>query len=86
MSALRSFRLRIALLSVCLSGLVLAVFTAWAWYMVQRSNLGRVDDSLREIAQRHLIYPHNAAHWVQVNNVRCRMFLVANPVARCCSS
>ncbi|MCC6798456.1 MAG: HAMP domain-containing protein [Candidatus Hydrogenedentes bacterium] len=67
MSALRSFRLRIALLSVCLSGLVLAVFTAWAWYMVQRSNLGRVDDSLREIAQRHLMYPHDAAHWVQVD-------------------
>lgn len=67
MSALRSFRVRIALLSVCLSGLVLAVFTAWAWYMVQRSNLGRVDDSLREIAQRHLMYPHDAAHWVQVD-------------------
>ncbi|MCC6153736.1 MAG: HAMP domain-containing protein [Candidatus Hydrogenedentes bacterium] len=67
MSALRSFRVRIALLSVCLSGLVLAVFTAWAWYMVQRSNLGRVDDSLREIAERHLMYPHDAAHWVQVD-------------------
>lgn len=67
MQALQSFRVRIALLSVCLSGLVLAAFTAWAWYMVQRSNLGRVDDSLREIAQRHLMFPHDRSHWAQVD-------------------
>ncbi|MBM3290776.1 MAG: hypothetical protein FJY92_11550, partial [Candidatus Hydrogenedentes bacterium] len=67
MIALRSFRARIALLSVCMSGLVLAAFSAWAWFMVQRSNLGRLDDSLFGIAQRHLMYPHDASHWAQVD-------------------
>lgn len=67
MVTLRSFRLRIALWSVCLSGLVLAAFSAWAWYMVQRSHMGRVDDSLREIAQRHQLLPPDAAHWVMLD-------------------
>jgi len=64
---LQSFRVRIALLSACLSGLVLVLFAAWAWQMVQRSTLGRVDDSLRDIAQRHLLFPHDPSHWAQVD-------------------
>ncbi|MDZ4858409.1 MAG: ATP-binding protein [Candidatus Hydrogenedentes bacterium] len=68
MARFGSFRVRLALLSVCLSGLVLAGFAGWAWYMVQRANLGRVDDSLREIAHRHLMIPHDPSHWAQVDH------------------
>lgn len=62
-----SFRLRVALLSMALSGFVLTGFGAWAWFMVYRSNLHRIDSSLRDIAQQHLMFPRGPGHWATVD-------------------
>jgi heavy metal sensor kinase len=51
---LRSFRVRIALLSSLLSAAVLLAFALWAWQAVQRTNLRRIDQSIRELGDRHL--------------------------------
>ncbi len=63
----RSFRLRIAALSTLLSGLVLAGFGVWAWSMVSRSAMERIDTTLRDMAQQHLSFPRNPAHWESVD-------------------
>jgi len=51
---IRSFRTRITLLSVCVSGLVLVVFGLSAWALVYRVSLGRIDDELRSRIRPHL--------------------------------
>ncbi len=51
---LRSFRIRIALLSTLLSASVLLAFGLWAWTVAQRASLFRVDQSIRELGERHL--------------------------------
>ncbi len=62
-----SFRLRIALLAVMLSGAVLLLFGGWTWAVIQRMNLQRIDDNIRELGQRHLARaPQGPEHWQQV--------------------
>ncbi len=63
----RSFRLRIAALSTLLSGLVLAAFGVWAWSMVSRSAMERIDTTLRDMAQQHLSFPRDPDHWASVD-------------------
>ncbi len=48
-----SFRLRIALLSTLISGLVLTGFGAAAWWQIQRLRLEGLDRELRSLAMRH---------------------------------
>ena len=63
----RSFRLRIALLSVLLSGSILIFFGVGAWMVFQRTALTRVDEDLRNYAHPHLGEPYAAEHWERVS-------------------
>ncbi len=63
----RSFRLRIAALSTLLSGLVVAGFGFWAWSMVSRSAMERIDTTLRDMAQQHLSFQRGPEHWASVD-------------------
>ena len=47
------FRLKIALFSACISGLVLVVFGLTAWLLVSRQKLEGVDTEIRSLAARH---------------------------------
>ncbi len=48
-----SFRLRIALLSVVISGGVLLVFGASGWYLLRRERVAALDREIRSLAYRH---------------------------------
>ncbi len=56
----RSFTWRLALISTLLSGAVLVAFAVWGLELVRQSSLARMDDELREFAQRHLAQPPRA--------------------------
>jgi len=60
---LRSFRLRLALLSVLLSGLVLGAFALLAWALVGRLALERVDEQLGAEGRHVLFGPHPPDGW-----------------------
>jgi heavy metal sensor kinase len=63
----RSFRLRIAALSTLLSGLVLVAFGIWAWSLVSRAAMERIDTTLRDMAQQHLNFQRGPDHWASVD-------------------
>lgn len=60
---LRSFRIRIALLSTLISGAVLLAFGLWTWESVQRASLRRIDQSIRELGERHLMMRQDSQYW-----------------------
>ncbi len=60
---LRSFRLRIALLSTLISAVVLVAFGLWTWELVQRTGFRRVDQSIRELGERHLVMRQPPQYW-----------------------
>ncbi len=60
---LRSFKLRITLLSVLLSGAVIFVFGGWAWSLNYRTSLNRVDQQITDLCQRHLSARQNPNYW-----------------------
>ncbi|MBI4559017.1 MAG: HAMP domain-containing protein [Candidatus Hydrogenedentes bacterium] len=66
LARLRSFRIRIALLSTLLSGAVLLAFVLWTWGVVQRANLRRIDQTIRELVERPLRAPRGPQHWERV--------------------
>jgi len=63
---LRSFRLRIALLSVAVSGLTLAVFGSLTLAAMQRISLERIDKDIKEFAHKHLVEPRGGKNWERV--------------------
>jgi len=63
---IRSFRIRIAVLSVFLSGAVLAVFGLWAWMIFQRINLQRIDQEIGKVGLRLLVGRQEPRHWERV--------------------
>ena len=63
----RSFRLRIALLSTLLSGMVLAGFGFWAWSLVWRSATEHIDTTLRDMARQHLGFQRGREHWASLD-------------------
>jgi heavy metal sensor kinase len=63
MIAIRSFRLRIALLMVFLSGLVLMAFGAWSWSLIRELSLDRIDDEIRGIGHRNLSTHQPPEYW-----------------------
>ncbi len=63
MIRIRSFRLRITLLSVLLSGVVLIAFGAWSWSLIRRISLDRIDDEIRGIGHLHLSEHRPPEHW-----------------------
>jgi len=60
---IRSFRIRIALLSTLISGAVLVAFGLWTWESVQRTSLRRVDQNIRELGERHLVMRQVSDYW-----------------------
>ncbi|MBX7258058.1 MAG: HAMP domain-containing protein [Candidatus Hydrogenedentes bacterium] len=61
-----SFRVRIALLSVVISGLVLAAFGVWALLLAERTELKRIDDDLRGFAAGHVGFRRPPHYWQRV--------------------
>ncbi|MCL4219520.1 MAG: HAMP domain-containing protein, partial [Candidatus Hydrogenedentes bacterium] len=72
-----SFKLRMALLSMLLSGLVLLGFGGWALFHIQRLELRRYESDIAQYAARHLERPHGSEYWTQVDeNLR---FVLGDP-------
>jgi two-component system, OmpR family, heavy metal sensor histidine kinase CusS len=61
-----SFRLRLALLSALLSGLVLTAFGATAWWLIRASRIERLDREVRDQAERESQRTRTAADWQRV--------------------
>ena len=59
----RSFRLRLALLSALLTGLVLLLFGAGSWWLVRESKVQGMDSELRAFAGREVSHLRDAAGW-----------------------
>ena len=59
----RSFRARIALLSLLVSGLVLLAFAIPAWFLIGRIDLQRIDNEVGERALPHLAWAPDNRHW-----------------------
>jgi len=64
----RSFRLRIALLSGVVSGVALVCFGGLTFAVMQRINLARMDEDIKEFAHKHLTQPHGPRHWERVGD------------------
>lgn len=60
---LRSFRLRMALLSAAVSALVLFAFTGLVFATLQHINLRRLDQDLRDLGLRYLSAPPRPDRW-----------------------
>jgi len=63
---IRSFRIRIAVLSVLMSGTVLAAFGLWAWVIFQRVNLQRIDQEIGKYGHRLLVGHQQPWRWERV--------------------
>jgi len=59
----RSFRTRISLLSMLVSGLALIVFGLPAWFLINLIGLQRIDDQVRQGALPHLGFIPDNRHW-----------------------
>jgi signal transduction histidine kinase len=60
---IRSFRLRLALLSALLTGVVLLLFGAGSWWLIRDSKLQRLDTELRAYAEREVNRERSAEDW-----------------------
>lgn len=60
---IRSFRLRLALLSALLTGVVLLLFGAGSWWLIRDSKLQRLDTELRAYAEREVNRERSAEEW-----------------------
>jgi len=63
-----SFRLRIALLSALISGLVLVGFGAMSWYLLYQQKIESVDTELRALGTRHPGWLANRANFDRFND------------------
>jgi heavy metal sensor kinase len=63
------FRLRLALLSALISGVVLAVFGTTAWYMMYRERRAGLDRELRALAYRHPGWMNGRASYEQLSRM-----------------
>lgn len=60
---MRSFRLRIALWSTLLSGIVVAAFCAGTWTVLKHMNASRIDEDILRTGHRQLSMPQNTKRW-----------------------
>lgn len=58
-----SFRLRLALFSALLSGLVLTAFGSTTWWLIRGSKIERMDNDIRAAAERETQRTRDAAEW-----------------------
>jgi two-component system, OmpR family, heavy metal sensor histidine kinase CusS len=63
---LRSFRLRLALLSSLLAGLALAAFGMGAWWLVREVRIERIDHEIRAHAERETGRNRSPAEWQRI--------------------
>ncbi len=71
---IHSFRLRIALFSVAVSGAVLLVFGGLTLAAMHRISVQRMDKDIKEFAHKHLVQPREPGHWERVSE-SLRFFL-----------
>lgn len=60
---INSFRLRLALLSALLTGLVLAAFGFGSWWLIRNIEIERVDSELRRFAEREVARRRSEPEW-----------------------
>lgn len=60
---LRSFRLRIALLSVLLAGSALVGFSIASWLLIYETKLARLDSEIKNQVLQKAVRPHWATNW-----------------------
>jgi len=60
---IRSFRLRLALLSALLSGVVLAAFGLGSWWLVRSIKMERLDSEVRAVVQREVTRSASDTRW-----------------------
>lgn len=60
---INSFRLRLALLSALLTGLVLATFGFGSWWLIRSIKIERVDSELRRFAEREVVRRRTEFEW-----------------------
>ena len=60
---IRSFRLRLTLLSALLSGLVLTAFALSAWWLIRGEKMDRLDNDVRSQAERESQRTRDASGW-----------------------
>jgi signal transduction histidine kinase len=60
---IQSFRLRLALLSASLTGLVLLLFGAGSWWLIRDSKIQRMDTELRAYAEREVNRERTTEEW-----------------------
>jgi len=65
---IRSFRLRIALFSVVVSGALLVAFAALTLAAVHRIVQERMDKDIKEFAHRHLVEPQGPKPWDRIGD------------------
>jgi two-component system, OmpR family, heavy metal sensor histidine kinase CusS len=77
---LRSFRLRIALLSASLAGTALVGFGVTAWFLIREANLQQLDETIETqlFKAAGLPRPETATYWSTYENLLPRMFDVKN--------
>jgi len=83
---LHSFRVRLTLLSVSVSGLVLAVFALSAWALIRRIHLDQIDREMAERVGPIAFVTHPREHWPWIggglspsyggDSTQARLFLV----------
>jgi signal transduction histidine kinase len=60
---IQSFRLRLALLSALLTGVVLLMFGAGSWWLIRESKIQRMDTELRAYAEREVNRERSTEEW-----------------------
>jgi len=65
---IKSFRLRLALLSVLLTGLALLAFGLGTWWLIRDIKIERIDSEVRSHAERAAARPLGATDWREVEN------------------
>ncbi len=63
---IRSFRLRLALLSCLLSGLALGAFGFGSWWLIRDLRIERIDNDVRSHAEREVSRQRSSADWQRI--------------------
>ncbi len=75
---LRSFRLRIALLSAALAGTALVGFGVTAWFLIREANLQQLDEAIETQLFKAAGLPRPEAYWSTYENDLLRIFNAKN--------
>jgi len=76
---IRSFRLRIALMSTLLAGVAIAGFVMASWLLIYQAKLTRLDTQIRSQLLRDSVAPHPEAFWKSYTTSLAAIFGLGNP-------